>query len=188
MRMKQSNIGIAVVGAGPHRHAARAARRQASCRPLSRDFRPRPRPRARAGRAGRRRPPLRRQRRGDQPPGRHRGDRLDAGAGAHRADPARRLQLGKPVLVEKPIGFSLQRRRRDPRHAARDQGRPARRLQPPLQGMLPARQGADAARPARPGRRRHARASTTRARRPSPSSSAIRTRRRCSTCSPITSI
>ena len=47
------------------------------------------------------------------------------------------------------------RRRQDSRYLARDQGRSAGRLQPPLQGLLPARQGADAARPPRPGGRRH---------------------------------
>ena len=73
----------------------------------------------------------------------------------HTAPILQALKLGKPVLVEKPIGFSLSEADTHPRDPARDQGQSAGRLQPPLQGMLPARQGADAARPARHGRRRH---------------------------------
>ena len=56
---------------------------------------------------------------------------------------------------EKPIGFSLDDADRILETLRADQGRAAHRLQPPLQGMLPARQGADAPRPARQRRRRH---------------------------------
>ena len=73
----------------------------------------------------------------------------------HTAPILRALKLGKPVLVEKPIGFSLADADRILETLAGDQGQPAGRLQPPLQGVLFASQGADAARPPRQGHRRH---------------------------------
>jgi predicted dehydrogenase len=72
----------------------------------------------------------------------------------HTAPILKALELGKPVLVEKPIGFSLPMPTRFS-DAPPHQRQSPRRLQPPLQGVLPARQGADAPRPARQGRGRH---------------------------------
>ena len=152
--MKQSNIGIAVVGAGRiGTLRARLAAKHPSVRFLAISDRDPARARKLAE-AGWRRPPHRQQRRGDRPSRRDRRHRLDAGAGAHAADPhgARARQAGAGREADRVLAH---RRRHDPRHLARDQGQSPRRLQPPLQGLLPARQGADAARPPRQGRRRH---------------------------------
>ena len=98
--------------------------------------------------------------------------------GEHAAPVLQALELGKPVLVEKPLALSLADADDILDDAARDQRQSARRLQPALQGMLSARQGADACTDGSARSSAARRASTTRARRLSPSSSAIRTRRR----------
>ena len=181
--MKQTNIGIAVIGAGRiGTLRARLAAKHPAVRFLA--ISDRDPARARAGRADRRRRPFRRQRRDHQRPEVTAVIVSTPERARSRPHGARARQAGAGGEADRPVAA---RRRHDPRDAARDQGRSAHRLQPPLQGMLPARQGADAARAGSAASSAAPRASTTRARRPSRSSSAIRTRRRWSTCSPITS-
>ena len=74
--------------------------------------------------------------------------------GEHAAPVCKALELGKPVLVEKPLALSLNDAEAIFKTLQATVGHAARRLQPALQGMLSARQGADAARPARQGERR----------------------------------
>ena len=152
--MQRKELGIAVIGAGTHRHAARAARRQTSVGRFSRHRRSRSGARARAGRNDRRGFSHRQQFRSDRAAGSQCGVRLDAGRPARGADQARaRTRQGGDG--RKTDRADAGRRRRHTRNAAAHRRRPAHRLQPPLQGMFSARQGTDGAGPARPRGRRH---------------------------------
>ena len=185
--MKQNNnIGVAVIGAGRiGTLRARLAAKHPSVRFLAISDRDPARAQG-ARRAGRRRLPLRQQRRGDRPSGSHRGDRLDARA-EHTApvlQGARARQAGAGREADRALARG---RRRDPRRrcaqtraicASATAAATRNASCAPRSRCCTAASARSSAAP---------RASTIRARRPSRSSSAIRTRRRCSTCSPTTS-
>ena len=187
-QMKQTNIGIAVVGAGRiGTLRARLAAKHPAVR-LSRDLRPRPG--ARHARSPSRPAPIVHTGSNDEviddpdvtavivstPEQEH--TRADpAGAGARQAGAGREADR---VLAR---GRRQDSRRRcgRPRAICASATAAATRNAScaPRSRCCTAASARSSAAP---------RASTIRARRPSPSSSAIRTRRRCSTCSPITSI
>ena len=74
--------------------------------------------------------------------------------GEHLAPMLKAIELGKPVLVEKPIALTLADADRVIHAVEKARRQRARGLQPALQGALPHRQGADRAGPRRHDRRR----------------------------------
>ena len=177
--MTTKGLGIAVVGSGRIGTLA-PARGEGPERCVSSRCPTRTRPTQEAGGFIRRAFPLRRQRRSYRAPEHERRVRLDAGRRACRGG-MQSARFGRAVLVENRwrCRSTMPGRRQ---YAQAHQRHLARRLSPPLQGMLSARQGAVVHR--RLGRvgERPRRGSTIHARKRLPSSSANHMPRRCSTC------